>query len=148
MGRITVTSSRGSYTIAVLPAGDTTANIKYSKVQVHPLPNRDFPINVYYYKDPYRLVNDDDVHELGQNFDESIILLSVAKLKYQDSQAEGDRWYNLYEDEVRNLKKTNIDKIDWLKALKRPNQGRTDPYVTKNLLFRQVGGYYGPSSRR
>ncbi len=145
---ISIVSSRGNYTVAVLPAGDSTDTIKYSKVQVFPLPNRVFPINVFYYKDPYKMVNDDDVHELGQNFDEAIILLSVAKLKYQDSQAEGDVWKDLYDDEIKSLKKTNVDKIDWLPILERPNQGRTDPYVTSSLLYRQAGAYYGPSSRR
>ena len=147
-GRVVVTSSRGGYTVAVLPAGDTTATIKYSKIQLYPLPNRDFPINVYYYKDPYRLVNDDDIHEMGQEFDEAIILFSVAKLKYQDSQAEGDKWVDLYDKELASLRRTNIDKIDWTPVLQRPGQGRTDPFVTKNLLYRQVGGSFGPSSRR
>ena len=147
-GTITITASRSGYTVAVLPAGDTTSNIKYSKVQIYPLPQRIFPINVFYYKDTYKMVNDDDIHELGENFNEAIILLSVAKIKYQDSQAEGDKWIDMYEDEIKNLKKTNVDKIDWLPILERPNQGRSDPYVTKNLLFSQVGNYYGPSSRR
>ena len=144
---ISIVSSRGNYTIATLPSGDSTDIVKYSKVQVYPLPNRSFPINVFYYIDPYKMVNDDDVHLLGENFNEAIILLSVAKFKYQDSQEEGDRWFNLYEDEIKNLKKTNVDKIDWLPILERPNQGRTDPYVTQNLTFSQVGGYYGPRVR-
>lgn len=144
---ITILSSRGSYTVAVLPAGDATDNIKYSKVQIYPLANRVFPINVFYYKDPYKMVNDGDIHELGENFNEAIILLSVAKIKYQDSQTEGDVWFKLYEDEIKNLKKTNVDKIDWLPTLQRPNQGRTNPYVTKSLLFSQVGSNYGPASR-
>ena len=147
LGKITFTSSRGSYVVAVLPAGDTMATVKYSKVQIYPLPNRAFDINVYYYKDPYRLVGDDDIHELGQEFDEALILMAVTKLKYQDSQVEGDRWYQMYNDEIRNLKKDNIDKIDWIPTLQSP-QGRTNPYVVKNLLFRQAGGYFGPSSRR
>lgn len=145
---ITLTGSRSGYTVAVLPMGDTTDTIKYSKVQLYKLPNRVFPINVFYYKDTYKMVNDDDVHELGENFNEAIILLSVAKFKYQDSQAEGDVWKKMYDDEVASLKKTNVDKIDWLPILERPNQGRTDPFVTKNLLFSQAGAYYGPSSRR
>jgi len=146
-GTITFTSSQGGYTLAVLPAGDTTATLKYSKVEVFPMPNRVFPVNVYYYKDPYRLVNDDDVHEMGQEFDEAIIMLCVAKLKLQDSQPDGDRWYQMYNDEVRNLRKDNIDKIDWFPTLQRPyNSG--SPRVHKNLLYRQAGGYYGPSSRR
>jgi len=141
-GRILVTSSRGSYTVAVLPAGDTTATIKYSKVQLYPLPTRIFPINVCYYKDPYRLVNDDDIHELGQNFDEAIILMAVAKIKYQENQVEADRWLLMAADEVKNLKKTNMDKIDWLPTLQRPNQSGNQ-YVTGNLQYRQVGGNYG-----
>jgi hypothetical protein len=141
-GRITVTSSRGSYTVAVLPAGDTTATIKYSKVQLYPLPNRNFDINVYYYKDPYRLVNDDDIHELGQEFDEAIILLSVAKIKYQDSQTEADRWFGLYNDEIRNLKKTNMDKIDWLPTLQRPGRARGNNYVHPQLKRNQAGSYF------
>lgn len=143
-GRISITSSRGSYTIAVLPAGDTTATIKYSKVQLYPLPTRNFNINVCYYKDPYRLVNDDDIHELGQEFDEAIILFSVAKIKYQENQIEADKWVMLYVDEIRNLKKTNMDKIDWLPTLQRPNKSRNQ-FVTANLLYRQVGGNYGRS---
>lgn len=146
-GRVTVTSSRGSYEVAVLPAGDTTATVQYSKVQLYPLPNRPFDINVYYYKIPYRLVNNDDIHELGQDFDEAIILLSVAKIKYQENQIEGDKWKRLYDDEVSSLRKTNIDKIDWKPTLQRPQEGRTDPYVTKNLMYKQAGANYGRSSR-
>lgn len=141
-GRITITSSRGNYTIAVLPAGDTTATVKYSKVQLYPLPNRNFDINVYYYKDPYRLVNDDDIHEMGQEFDEAIILLSVTKIKYQDSQAEGDRWYQLYQDEVKNLKKTNVDKIDWLPTLQRPYETRGRGYYIHPYLKRSQAGTF------
>ncbi len=145
-GRIIVEDSGGSDEIAVMPTGDTTAGILYKKIQIYPLPNTQFDINVYYYKDPYRLVGDNDVHELGQDFDEAIIMLSVAKIKYQDSQKEGDKWFALYKDEVRNLRKTNIDKIDWIPTLRRAFRGR-HPRVHRNLLFRQVGSFYGPASR-
>jgi len=145
---ITITDSRSGYTVAVLPAGDTTESIKYSKVQVYPLPNRVFPIHVFYYKDPYKMVNDDDIHELGHKFNEAIVLLSVAKIKYQDSQSEGDKWLDMYNDEIKSLKKTNVDKIDWLPILERPNQGRTDPFVTKSMQYKQAGAYFGPSTRR
>ena len=147
-GTITVSSSLGSYTIAVLPAGDTTETVKYSKVQLYPLPDRVFPINVHYYKTPYRLVNDDDIHEMGQEFDEAIILLSVDKIKYQDHQTEGKEWMDMYKEELNSLKKYNVDKIDWLPVLQRPNQSRAnDPFVVSNLQFKQAGPDYGPSSR-
>ena len=146
-GKITITASRSSYTISVLPAGDTTATTKYSRVQIHPLPTRNFNVNVYYYKEPYRLVNDGDIHELGQEFDEALILYAVAKIKYQDSQQEGDRFLQLYATEVSSLRKYNVDKIDWSITLKRPKEDRVEPFVSGNLLFKQAGPYYGPSSR-
>jgi hypothetical protein len=141
-GRITVDCNTAAVTVAVLPVGDTTAGTMYRKVRLYPLPNSVFPVNVYFYKDPYRLVNNDDIHELGQEFDEAIILLSVAKIKYESSQEEGNNWFGLYKDEIRNLKKTNVDKPDWLLKLGRPNPSTSD-YVHPNLQYRQVGPYFG-----
>lgn len=150
-GRITVTSDSANNTVAVIPVGDTTAGIMYSKIQMWPLPSTVFEVQVQYYKDPYRLVNDTDVHELGQDFDEAIVLLSVAKIKYESDQKEGDRWLALYQDEIRNLRKINADKIDWFPTLKRPFLSRGlfgDDFVHRNLLYRQVGSYYGPQYYR
>ena len=147
-GRIGVYADAGTATtVAVMPMGDTTAGILYRKVEIHPLPTRIFPINVYYYKDPYRLVGDNDVHEMGQDFDETIILLATAKIKAQSSQKEATNFYALFLDELKTLRRTNADKIDWFPTLKRPRGVSGDPRVTSNLLFRQVGSQYGKSSR-
>ena len=101
VGRVTVTTNSANNTVAVLPVGDTTGGILYKKIQLFPLPNEIIPINVQYYKDPYRLVNDEDIHELGQEFDEAIILLATSKMKYENNQTEGDKFYALYQDEIR-----------------------------------------------
>lgn len=147
VGRITATTNSGNVTVAVLPVGDTTAGILYRKVQLWPLPDSIIPVNVWYYKDPYRLVNDNDVHELGQDFDEAIILLAVAKLKYEQDQLKGgDKFMDLYRDEIRNLKRTNIDKIDWFPTMRRPGAstaGGPHPF----LSYRQVGSHFGPAGR-
>lgn len=148
-GRITCTTNSTNVTVAVLPVGDTTAGICYKKVSLWPCPDNVFPVNVWYYKLPYRLVNDDDAHELGQEFDEALILLSVAKVRYQNSQKEGDRFLALYTDELKSLRKTNADKLDFLNTLQRPEEtrryrGNVHPY----LSYQQLGGYYGRSSRR
>jgi hypothetical protein len=149
LGRITVfADSQTSTTVAVMPMGDTTAGILYRKVKLYPLPDSVFPINVQYYKDPYRLVSDGDVHEMGQDFDEAIILLSVAKLKAETNQQEATGFWNMFTDELRTLRRVNMDKIDWFPTLKRPgessrNQGR----VVKNLLYRQAGPLFGPAGR-
>jgi len=148
VGRITVTANSAAVTVAVLPVGDTTAGILYKKAQLWPLPDDVFDIKVQFYKDPYRLVNDGDVHEFGQEFDEAIILLTVAKLKYQDNQKEGDRFIALYQDEIKSLKRTNVDKIDHFKTLKRPNQGKKLSLLQRNVTYAQLGGNYGPITYR
>jgi hypothetical protein len=132
-----------------MPTGDTTAGILYKKVQLYALPLYAQPIHVQYYKDPYRLVNDNDIHDLGQEFDEALILLSVAKLKAeQNLEAEADRFMLLYQNELTTLRKTNCDKIDWFPTLKRPGRGGHQGGMLRgNILFQQFGPYFGPSSR-
>jgi hypothetical protein len=148
-GRITVTANSGNTTVAVIPTGDTVAGVLYKKIQLYPLPNRAFPIFVQYYKDPFRLVNDGDVHELGQEFDEAIILWATAKVKAEADQAEADRFMLLALDELRSLKKTNVDKIDWFPNLRKPTASYRDKMVG-GLFYGQVGGtgQYGESSYR
>jgi len=147
-GRITVDSNSANVTVAVIPAGDITAGIEYKKVQVFPLPTRVFPINVFYYKDPWRLVNDQDVHELGHQSDEAVILLASSKMLYaQGKKSDGDKFFALYLDEVSSLKKANADTIaNWLPMMRKPHQGRgiRGPLVNRHLSFAQVGGFFGP----
>jgi hypothetical protein len=144
-GRITVTSNSGIVTVAVLPVGNTISGIMYRKVQLWPLPTKVFPIHAMFYKEPFKLVNNSDVHDMGDQFDEAIILLAVAKLKYQNNQKEGDRFLTLWTDEVKSLKRTNVDKLDHLKRLKRPNQdSRSSALLHPSLSFRQLGGAFGP----
>jgi hypothetical protein len=148
VGRITATGNAGKDTLAVMPTGDTTAGILYKKVQLYALPLYAQPIHVQYYKDPFRLVNQNDVHELGQEFDESIILLATSKLKAeQNMEQEADRFFNLYKDELKTLISHNCDKLDFFPSLKRPKNTAQDMLVSSNLLFRQAGAFYGPSSR-
>lgn len=150
VGRITVDANSGADIVAVMPVGDTTAGIMYSKVQLWPLPDDIYPISVYYYKDPFRLVNDNDIHELGQEFDEAIILLSVAKVKYETSlNTDGDRFFALYQDEVRSLRRTNMDKIDWLETLKKPRDSRGRDAISngRGITYGQIGPNFGPMVR-
>lgn len=150
VGRITVSANSTNTNVVVLPTGDTTAGIMYSKIQLWPLPNAIMDIYVNYYKDPWRLVNDNDVHEMGQEFDESIILLATAKLKYENSQSEGDRFFSMWKDELQSLKKLNVDKIDWEKKLKRPWDNSLSGRLHRGLSYLQIGtsGSYGPGGYR
>lgn len=144
VGRITCDTNSANVTVAVLPAGDGTAGISYQKVRLWPTPDAVFPVNIWYYKMPWRMVNDDDVHELGQEFDEALILLTVAKLRYQNNQKEGDRFLSLYTDEIKSLRKTNADKLDFLNVMKRPeDSGKYSGGVHPLVGYQQLGGQYG-----
>lgn len=148
-GRITVDANSANTTIAVLPVGDISNTIMYSHVALYPLPNDVYDMNIQYYKDPYFLVNDGDVHELGGEFDEAIILLALTKVRYSQSiNEDGDRMIALYQDEIKSLRRTNMDKIDQLEVLKRPSQsGPNNLLAHRNLAYVQLGGMYGPSTR-
>lgn len=146
-GRITVDANSANTTIAVLPAGDATGSIEYLKLQVYPFPTRVFPIHVEYYKDPWRLVGDTDIHELGHQFDEAWILLACSKVAYaQGKTSLGDKYLLLYKDEVVSLRSMNADTIaNWRPGLRKPtiaNLGHAR--IHRYLSYSQLGGSYGP----
>lgn len=150
-GRLTLTANSANTTVAVLPVGDTTGGILYSKIRLWPIPNTVFPMQVFFYKQPYRLVGDGDIHELGQAFDEAVILLAVAKLKFEQDQKEGDKFLGLWKDEVRNLRKDNIDKMDFFPTLLSQANSLSSRNkslrVVPNLQYRQAGSFFGPRVR-
>lgn len=128
-GRITCTANSANVTVGVLPVGNTTTGPNYAKIQLYPLPNAVFPINCYYYKLPYQLVNDGDISELGEEFSEAIILLATSKMKAEQNQSEDADYFKFYQDEIESLRKTNVDKIDWSANLKRPNGSSSNLYT-------------------
>lgn len=150
IGRITVSTNSANCTVAVLPTGLTTSGVQYRKIQVWPLPSDVFNINVQYYKEPYRLVGDGDIHELGMEFDEAIILLACAKIKYAENQKEANNFFSLYKDELAVLRRYNMDRnLDWRPVLKRPSQRRgRRGFLNKNIVWDQLGGNYGPQQYR
>lgn len=147
-GRITVDANSANTTIAVIPTGDSLGGLHYKHIQIYPPPDATYILNVWYYKDPARLVNDEDVHELGPDFDEVIILLATSKLQAEQSKADVDKFFALYNAELKILRRKNADKLDWLPRLHKPRQSSfNSPRVARHLSFSQIGAKYGPSSR-
>lgn len=147
VGSITVTSNSGNNTIVKIPGGYITDSVAYKKVKLFPLPDSVFPVNVYYYKQPYRLVNDGDIHELGSDFDEAIILHATAKVKLEDNIEEGKYFAQLYADEIKGLKTFNVDKLDWLPTLLRPeSRSFNSSRLNRFLSYANLGGNFGPNS--
>jgi len=142
IGRITCTTDTGNTTVGVLLVGNTTTGPYYTKIQLYPLPNQVIPINCFYYKIPYQLVNDGDVSEIGEDFSEAIILLSTAKMKAEQNMKEDRDFFQMYADEISSLKKTNVDKVDWNPTLKRSGKGNNHNGII-NPLQVGSGGFYG-----
>jgi len=147
-GRITVTANSANTTLATIPVGDTQAGLQYKHIQIFPAPDTTYVLNVWYYKDPARLVDDTDIHELGSDFDEVIVLLATSKLQAEQSKKDVETFFTLYNAELKILRRKNADKLDWLPRLQRPrNSSFGNPRLARNLTFAQVGAKFGPSSR-
>lgn len=143
IGRVTVTANSAADSIAVIPAGDTANSQMYKKVQIFPSPDAIYQIKVMYYKEVQRLVNDDDIHELGQDFDEAIILLATAKLQGEESKKDVTTFFTMFQDELKILKRKNADKLDWLPRLQKPGQ-RGSPAFHSQARYSQAGAKFGP----
>ena len=147
-GRITVTANSTNTTLAILPVGDTSAGLQYKHIQIFPAPDITYVLNVWYYKEPARLVDDSDIHELGADFDEVIVLLATSKLQAEQSKDDVKSFFALYNAELKILRRKNADKLDWLPRLQRPRTSSFgNPRLARNLTFSQIGSRYGPSSR-
>lgn len=149
LGRITATTDSANTTVAVIPAGNATTGIQYKKVMLFPLPTAVYPINILYYKDPNALVLSGDIHELGEEFDEALILLATSKLKAEEEIELGTAsFYKLYQEELTILRRVNVDKIDWFPALRGETRNRRSSGFGRGLDYKQVGPWYGGQSYR
>jgi len=146
VGRVTVTGDSANTTVSVLPVGDRIGQVQYFKIQLFPFPSRVFPVHFGYYKMPSRMVNNGDMHELGQEFDESIILLTVSKVNYSEDKKSGDKFFGLYKDEIKSLRKQNSDTVlDWFPQLRRAKRFGSSLSPHRYLSHSQlVSTYYGP----
>jgi hypothetical protein len=143
VGRVTVTANSAADSIAVLPVGDTANAQMYKKIQIFPSPDKIYEVKCLYYKEVQRLVNDDDIHELGQDFDEAIILLATAKLQGEESKRDVTTFFTMFQDELKVLKRKNADKLDWLPRLQKPGR-RGAPAFHSQARYSQAGSKFGP----
>ncbi len=147
-GRITVDADSANTTVATIPAGDIMAGAQYKHIQIFPSPDDTYVLNIWYYKDPARLVEDEDIHELGPDFDEVIVLLATSKLQAEQSKDDLEKFFALYNAELKILRRKNADKLDWLPRLQRPRQSNFgNARLARHLTFAQIGSKFGPSSR-
>lgn len=147
-GVIEITADNGYTNVGLLPMGNTTTGPLSTKVQLYPLPYLAFPIRCLYYKLPFKMVNAGDVHELGEEFDEAIILLATAKIKAEQGlKDDSENFQEMYKEEMATLRRVNVDKIDWYPKLMAPKGNYWNAW-TGGLRYAQVGGQgqFGPQS--
>ena len=150
VGRVTVSANSAADTLAVLPVGATVREVKYHKVQIRPLPTATYPVFCYYYKVPYLLVNDEDVHELGSDFDSAVIYLATSIVRGETSQEESKTYLGMYVNEIKSLKRFHLDKIDWLPRLNKGSmggEGGFGGFLHPAVAYGQIGGsgMFGPT---
>jgi hypothetical protein len=146
IGLTKITADSGNTVVGALPTGNTTTGPQYTKVQLYPLPYKAFPINCLYYKQVYKMVNAGDIHELGEEFDEAIILLATAKMKAEQNMTQDSaNFMGLYNEELKTLKRVNVDKVDYYPKLQAPKGNYWNAW-TGGLRYAQVGGQgqFGP----
>ncbi len=143
IGRITCTTNATAVTNATLPVGDTANAFWYQKVRLWPEPAASLTINVHYYKRPFKLVEDEEVHELGPDFDEAIILLATHKAMTGERQKDdADRFWVSYQQELKNLRHFFADELDHTIIREKRHRRDTDRFVA-GARFSQFGSNFG-----
>lgn len=154
-GRITLSdqlpSAGTGSTLATLPAGVSYSEPMYKRIGLLPMPNDVIPINIWGYRAPMTLTNDDDISEFGTDFDQAEILLASAIGNWEERQLdEGNSLFKAYRYEISRLKHHNVDRIDFLNVLKsKGNKSfgtRNTAFIHSRLSFRQLGSRFGPMS--
>ncbi len=112
-GRIIVTSNSANITIVTLPAGDILRTMSFYRIQLWPIPDDVYVINVQTYDRLKDLVDDNDVSALGQEFDEALILWSTyIGRKYDQDIPAATQVRQDYFGEIRRLKAQNNRNAD------------------------------------
>lgn len=156
-GRITVSdaipSAGSGSTLATLPANLSYAEPIYKRIGLWPIPDDDdIPINIWGYRAPKQLVNNNDASEWGLEFD----LLEILYASYLGSIGEHQKdetnaFFNAYVYELSKLKKKNVDRIDSLPSFARHGttryRMRSRSLLHPRLAFSQLGPKFGPMSR-
>ncbi len=153
-GRVTVSdaipSAGSGATLATLAPDLTYQTAIYTRIGLNPLPDdSNIILNVWGYRQPKELVNDNDISEWGPEFD----MLEVLYASYlgnigERQPQEADRFFQAYLYELSKLKARNTDRLDFLHTFKRSrnvvwgNSSRS--FLHPRLSYRQFGPNYGP----
>jgi hypothetical protein len=139
-GRITLTANSGNTTVAVIPVGSNGVSLSYQTIELFPLPSQSGTLSITYWKKPEYIFSDYDYHELGEEADEAIINLSVARIRQERNESSSAAAYwQLYRNELLLLRKTNLEKSD--RHAKRENNLKT--MRSYSVFYPEMAGNIG-----
>ena len=139
-GRVTITSNTGAVTNAVIPVNFINRSLSFNKIQLYPIPNDEYVINVECYDRLFDLVDDNDVCPLGKEYDEAIILWACyIGRKYDQDSTQAEVMRKDFEREISRLRAWNNKDNDYFKYFR-----SRDDSLTKGGrdCFLRFGPYY------
>ena len=102
--------------------------------------NKNFKIDAGYHSEKLKKILR---KKYDQDFDEAIVLLATAKLQGEESKRDVTTFFTMFQDEIKVLRRKNVDKLDWLPRLQSP--ARTgSPRFHSQAKFSQAGSKFGP----
>lgn len=136
-GRVTITSNTGAITNAVIPVNFINRSLSYNKVQLYPIPDDEYVINVECYDRLFDLVDNNDICPLGKEFDEAIILWACyIGRKYDQDALQAEQMRKDFDREISRLRAWNNKDNDYFKYFR----SRDDSLVSNSFL--NFGPYY------
>lgn len=156
-GRITVSdaipAAGSGSTLTTIPSGLMYSEPIYNRIGLSPIPDSsNVPINIWGYRAPKRLYNNDDVSEWSNEFDMLEILYASFLGSISEHQsAEVNAFFNAYVYELAKLKKKNVDRINDLPRFMKHGvsqyRTRSRAFVHPRLAYSQFGPKFGPMVR-
>jgi hypothetical protein len=119
-GRITLTSNSAAVTVGVLPAGLASQTLRRKFIKFYYIPDTDGDsIYVYGHEKILNMVDDNDVPQLPEEFDEAITLKAChIGMAYEEGLATKAEYIDQkYDKEIRRLRKLNTKDDDWTPIL-------------------------------
>lgn len=132
-GRITVDSNSGNVTIAAFPAGNIYSGLSFFLFQLWPIPNAAITLNIETLLRVFDLVDDNDIHPFGPEFDEAIVLYAdylgclQASVTSPQATTAANSFLTAYRRNIINLKDLFARNPDRVFAM----QGRGAPETSR-----------------
>lgn len=136
VGRIQVTSTTGSTTLALIPRA--RFSVEYQKIGLWPVPNATLTIMVRGLRRPLDLVNAEDIPDLPETFHELVLIGALSRgHQYLYDFQRSNELVALFNAKIEDLKKKQANKFEMIHRL----DGRPPTQIRKRTYGRLPPDY-------